>query len=77
MESKLISTSSFTYSLVLDTVDLGIKVIRRNLAVSSEMVLDLVNLQDTSLFECPCSQLLSKLSVGGGNLLATGGLDTS
>lgn len=66
----------FTYSLVLDTVDLRVDIIHRNLAVSSEMVLDLANLQDTSFLEGPCSQLLSKLAVGSGGLLAAGSLDS-
>lgn len=61
----------FTYSLVLDPVDRGVQLC----ALSGKAMLDLVNLQDTSLLESPSSQLLSELAVHSGSLLAAGCLD--
>lgn len=64
-----------TYSLVLDTVDLGVQILQSNFAVSDQVVLDLANLQDTGLLESPSSQLLSELPVDSSGLLTIGSLD--
>jgi hypothetical protein len=62
---------SVTYSLVLDTVDGGVQL----RTLSGEVVLDVINLEDTSLLESPAGQLLSELTVHSGGLLSVGGLD--
>lgn len=64
-----------THGFVLNTVDLGVYVFRSHLTISGQVVLNFSNLQNTSLFESPASQLLSKLSVNGRNLLSVGSLD--
>lgn len=66
-----------TYGLVLDTVDLRVQSLVGDLAIGSQVVLNLLNLEDTSLLERPSSQLLGELAVDGGVLLAAGGLDRS
>lgn len=65
------------YGLVLDAVDLGVQILRGNLALGSQVMLDLLNLEDTSLLEGPSSQLLGELAVDGRSLLAAGSLDRS
>lgn len=66
-----------TYGLVVNTVDLGVEVLRGDLTVSGQVVLDLANLQDSSLLESPGCQLLSELAVDGRDLLAARSLDRS
>lgn len=66
-----------TYGLVLDPVDLRVQSLGRDLAIGSQVVLNLLNLEDTSLLERPSSQLLGELAVHSRVLLAAGGLDRS
>jgi hypothetical protein len=65
----------YTYSFVLNAVDLRVQILKSNFAVGSQVVFDHSNLQHTCLLESPSSQLLSELPVDGGRLLAAGGLD--
>lgn len=66
-----------TYGLVLDPVNLGVQSLGGNLAIGGQVVLNILNLEDTGLLERPSSQLLGELAVDGGGLLAAGGLDRS